>query len=205
MRVFHTQVFEHWYRNVSLCRHSWSALLLFIIPFSLLFYLGYEIRSVFLITCLSLVSKFVSLSSAFSLSLNKSSISHPSSVRGLCICHSSDDRGICFVPFYSDEVWSKSVHFDDFVCAKVICLPRKAKSCVTKASLSSPLSIYILQWMLIITLRELSSRWLYIFPQLSHFYFSGFTDPNTFSSFARSRFINHVFGIFRITCPIFPC
>ena len=86
LRVFHAQVFEHWYRNVSLCRHSWSALLLFIIPFSLLFYLGYEILSVFLITCLSVVSPFVSLSSAFSLSLNNSSISHPSSVRGLCIC-----------------------------------------------------------------------------------------------------------------------
>ena len=79
--------------------------------------------------------------------------------------------------------------FDDFVCAKVICLPRKAKSCVTKASLSSSLSIYILQisltqWMLITTLRELSFRWLYILPQLSHFDFSGFTDPNTFSFFS---------------------
>ena len=77
--------------------------------------------------------------------------------------------------------------FDDFVCAKVICLPRKTKSCVTKASLSSSLSIYILQisltqWMLTIALRELSFRWLYILPQLSHFDFSGFTDPNTFSS-----------------------
>jgi hypothetical protein len=79
------------------------------------------------------------------------------------------------------------VDFDDFVCAKVIWLPRKAKSCVTKTSLSSSLSIYILQisltqWMLIITLREPSFRWLYILPQLSHFDFSGFIDPNTFSS-----------------------
>ena len=103
----------------------------------------------------------------------------------------------------------RRVHFDDFVCAKVIWLSRKAKSCVTKTSQSSPLFKYILQisltqWMLIIILRELSFRWLYIFPQLSHFDFSGFTDPNKFSSFARSRFINHVFGIFRITCPIFP-
>jgi hypothetical protein len=79
------------------------------------------------------------------------------------------------------------VDFDDFVCAKVIWLPRKAKSCVTKTSLLSSLSIYILQisltqWMLIITLREPSFRWLYILPQLSHFDFSGFTDQNTFSS-----------------------
>jgi hypothetical protein len=51
----------------------------------------------------------VSLSSAFSLSLNKSSISQPSSVRALCICHSSNDRDIFFVPFHSDEVWSKSL------------------------------------------------------------------------------------------------
>ena len=77
--------------------------------------------------------------------------------------------------------------FDDLVCAKVIWLPRKAKSCVTKTSLSSSLSIYILQisltqWMLIITLHEPSFRWLYILPQLSHFDFSGFTAPNTFSS-----------------------
>ena len=77
--------------------------------------------------------------------------------------------------------------FDDFVCAKVIWLPRKAQSRVTKTSLSSWLSIYILQiyltqWMLIITLREPSFRWLYILPQLNHFDFSGFTDQHTFSS-----------------------
>ena len=85
------------------------------------------------------------------------------------------------------EFVCRRVHFDDFVCAKVIWLSRKAKSCVTKTSQSSPLFIYILQisltqWMLIITLPELSFRWLYILPQLSHLDFSGFTDPNTFSS-----------------------
>jgi hypothetical protein len=35
-------------------------------------------------------------------------------------------------------------------------------------------------------LSEPSFRWLYILPQLSHFDFSGFKDPNTFSSLSNT-------------------